>query len=194
MFNRFVNERTILIVTSVGIFYFLYMKYLELVERQDYLERNVARVVDHLNKQTIDEVVRESFTESSDEEPVQEERELDEDVTSISVEVGDSTADEMADNMIDRGMETDEYSYLPSHDEGAFGDESYDHPNTVPDTETIIIKSSEPDVVHSGERKGFVAETKPKTKKKPGRPKKSKKVEPTPMEPTELDAMAVEES
>lgn len=188
MFNRFVNERTLLIVTSVGIFYFLYTKYLELLERQEYLEQNVTRVVEHLNKQTIDEVVRESVYKSDDEERVSNMGE--EEVSSLSVEIGDSTADEMADNMLDHGMETDEYSYLPSDDH----DEAYDDPNLEPDTETIVITSERaikhcPVVLHSGKRKGFVCG---KAAQDNGYCGVHKNHVPTPMEPTEHDAMAAD--
>lgn len=146
MINKFVNERTIMIITSIGIFYYLYMKYTELTERQEYLERNIVRVVEHLNKLTIDQVVQE----------------VNEDINSTTVEVGDDNSDNQNRVYIESD---EEYSYIQSDEHVDTEEENYDDPQEVPEDETIIIGNKNTEqlkgshccvVLHSGKRKGFV--------------------------------------
>lgn len=152
MMNKFVNERTIMILTSVGLFYYLYTKYLELRDRQDYLERNVIRVVEHLNKLTIDQVVREASDDDGD-------------IDSTTVEVGnDSNVDDEPKHQV-RVQSDGEFSYIQSDEPLDTEDEDYDDPQYAPEDETIVIGSKGSEqlkgshcnvVLHSGKRKGFV--------------------------------------
>jgi uncharacterized protein (UPF0305 family) len=152
MMNKFVNERTIMILTSVGLFYYLYTKYLELRDRQDYLERNVVRVVEHLNKLTIDQVVREVSDDDEGE------------VDSTTVEVGNDS-DSDGGNQV-RVQSDAEFSYIHSDEPLDAEDEDFDNPQEAPEDETIIIGSNKNVeqvkgthcgiILHSGKRKGFV--------------------------------------
>lgn len=177
MNKKYVNERMIMIITTVGLFYYLYTKYLDLSERQDYLERNVVGVVEHLNKLTIDEVVRE----------------VSENDTNTDV---DSTAAEVGDHITRTQDESDEeYSYIQSDEHIDTEEENYDKPREEPDDETIIIggtsrtgqvKGSQCSIVlHSGKRKGFVC-GKPATDGYCGIHKKRI---PKPMDATPLEVM-----
>ncbi len=153
MINKFVNERTIMILTSVGLFYYLYTKYLELTQRQEYLEKNVIRVVEHLNKLTIDQVVRE--VERGDD-----------DVDSMAVERGDGINTDNDDDYNQTRIHSDaEFSYIQSDEQMDTEEEDYDNPLEAPEDETIIIGGGKREIIkgshcavvlNSGKRKGFV--------------------------------------
>lgn len=177
MINKFVNERTVMILTSVGLFYFLYTKYLELTQRQEYLEQNVSKMVEHLNRLTIDQVVREVAG--------------DDEINSTTVEHSHSTDN---DDIPDLRVQSDgEFSYIQSDEPLDTEEEDFDHPTDEAE-ETIIISNRNHEVVkgsqcsvvlHSGKRKGFVC-GKPATD---GFCKIHKNKTPKPQDDTPLDRM-----